>query len=162
MNLKPLLAALALFCAVLAGTAWAEPIPDGFYAVVRREPGPDAQGELAEGQVRLRFHEAFSDAQETVVVQRTDFVPLQLREPPTKTPDPTERTRFWVSVSLSDEAAAQFETFTERHLGEAVAIVVGGEAITVHGIRAVIKGGKVQISRCGDDGCQILFRELTQ
>lgn len=160
--MKSLLVALTLFCALLAGTAWAEPVPDGFYAVVRREAGPDAQTPLAEGELRLRFHEAFADTQETIVVRRADFVPLQLREPPTKTPDPTERTRFWVRVSLSDEAAAQFESFTERHLGQSVAIVVGGDVITVHGIRAVIQGGKVQISRCGDDGCQILFRELTQ
>ena len=63
-------------------------------------------------------------------------------------------------VSLSEEAAAQFESFTERHLGQTVALVVGGQVLTVHKIRQVVHDGNVQISRCGDEGCQILFLEL--
>ncbi len=63
-------------------------------------------------------------------------------------------------VSLSEEAAAQFESFTERYLGQTVALVVGGQVLTVHKIRQVVHDGKVQISRCGDEGCQILFLEL--
>lgn len=159
---------LALFCLLFpAGTCLAAParVPDGFYAVVRREQGSEAQVPTKENELRLRYNAAFRNAEdaaeETVVVQLQPFVPLLLKEAPTKTADPTERTRFWVGVSLSDEASEQFEAFTARHLGNPVAIVVGGDVVTVHTIREVIKGGKVQISRCGDEGCQVLFRELT-
>ena len=37
--------------------------------------------------------------------------------------------------------------------------MVGGKVVTMHNIKEVIKGGKIQISRCGDRGCEILFRE---
>jgi preprotein translocase subunit SecD len=67
-----------------------------------------------------------------------------------------------VEVALSEEAAGQLEAFTARCLGQPVAIVVGGEVITVYTIRQVITGGRFQISRCGDDGCQVLFRELQE
>ena len=41
-----------------------------------------------------------------------------------------------------------------------MAVVVGQKVVTMHKIKSVIKGGKLQISRCGDNGCQVLYREL--
>ncbi len=169
MNIKSLGLCLAFLCLLLTtGTGLAAPahVADGFYAVVRREAGSQTPVPTGEHELRLRYHAAFRDAgdpaEETVVVRRQAFVPLLLKGAPTKTADPTQRTRFWVGVSLTEEAARQFETFTAQHLGQSVAIVIGGEVITVHTIRQVIKDGRVQISRCGDEGCQVLFRELTQ
>lgn len=165
MRIQLLCLSLLLLLLLLGVPAQAEPVavPDGFYAVVRREKLSEAQP-VGGKEVRLAFNAAFRDVvddpDETVVVEREGFVPLLLRESPTRTADPTERTRFWLRVSLSEEAAAQFEAFTERHLDHAVAIVVGGKVLTVHRIRQVIHDGKVQISRCGDEACQILFLEL--
>jgi len=169
MKFNPLALSLALLCLLFTtGTGQSEPapVPDGFYAVVRREAGTQTPVPTGENELRLRYHAAFCDAgdpaEDTVVVRPQPFVPLLLKEAPTRTADPTQRTRFWVGVSLTEAAARQFESFTARHLGQSVAIVVGGEVITVHTIRQVIKDGRVQISRCGDEGCQVLFRELTE
>ena len=67
---------------------------------------------------------------------------------------------FWLGISLTPSASELLEAFTRDHLGQRVAVVTGGEVITMHKIKEVIKGGKIQISRCGDRGCEILFQEL--
>lgn len=169
MKLKSLGLCLAFCCLLLAtGTCVAAPthVPDGFYAVARREQGSETQVPIKENELRLRYKAAVRDAgdeaEETVVVQLQPFVPLLLKEAPTKTADLTERTLVWVEVSLTEEVAEQLEVFIARHLGQPVAIVVGGEVIAVHTVREVIKGGLLQISRRGDDGCRVLFREVQE
>lgn len=154
MNARILASCLALLCLLVGGPAWAAPA-DGFYAVVRRET-PPGEAPCGEGEIRLPYEDG------AVVLKGGDFVPLVLKAPPTKRPDPTERTQSWVEVTLTEEAAARFETFTREHLGQSVAVLVNGNVVSVHGIRAVITGGQVQISRCGDDRCEVLFRELTR
>lgn len=154
---------ILVFLLLLAQSVLGESLQDGFYAVVRKEAVNGPAYALQQSQSRLGYDPTFlGDGEDplNVVVDRTGFVPLSLKEAPSKRPDTTERTQFWLGVSLTDEAAQQFERFTRDNLGGTVAIVVGGKVVTMHGIKAVIKGGQIQISRCGDNGCQVLFREL--
>jgi hypothetical protein len=158
------LSLLLLF--LLPVSAEPAPLADGFYRVMRTYPDrASVEGKLQTGEQMLRFNPTFLDAkdngEEIVVVRVEPNVPLLLAEAPSKMADRTEETKFWLGVSLNPEAAKSFETFTEENLGQRVAIVVGGEVITMHGIKEVIRGGKVQISRCGDKGCEVLFRELS-
>ncbi len=141
------------------------PIADGFYRVLRTcENSAGLKGELAVGEQVLRYNPTFleqeDNEEEVVVVQVEPHVPMLLKEPPSKVQDRTERTQFWLGVSLTPDASESLESFTRDNLGQRVAIVAGGEVITMHKIREVIRGGKVQISRCGDRGCEVLFREL--
>ncbi len=39
-------------------------------------------------------------------------------------------------------------------------LVVDGEALTVHKIRAAITGGKMEITRCGDNACERIYVTL--
>ena len=148
---------------LLLQCGWAQPMEDGFYSVVRQEALESSSTQLEEGQHLNPYGPSFLNDDEepvNVVVESDDFVPLTLKEQPSKRPDTTERTQFWLGVQLTDQAAVKFEGFTRDHLGGTVAIVVGGKVVTMHRIKDVIKGGNIQISRCGDAGCQILFREL--
>lgn len=163
MPLKRFVGLLVLGLAILSVPSLAETLEDGFYAVVRKETG-DKLEPFGKDETRLRYHPMFLDEAERgdkyMIVKNNPHVPMDLKESPNKTADKTDRTQFWLLVSLSDEAAVQLEDFTRQYLGGTVAIVVGGEVITAHGIKSVIKGGKIQISRCGDAGCKVLFREL--
>jgi hypothetical protein len=41
-----------------------------------------------------------------------------------------------------------------------VAIVVGGEVLTMHKIKEPITSGQLQISRCNDNACELLYVRL--
>lgn len=156
--------ACALGLSLLCTPCSAAPVADGFYAVVKKEAIGGEHPPLPEGEERLDYDPSVlgdHDDPLKVVVDTRSVVEMQLKEPPEKRPDTTARTQFWLGVTLTDEAAGKFETFTREHLGGTVAVVVGGRVITMHKIKSVISGGKIQISRCGDKGCQILYRELT-
>ncbi len=160
MRALTVLLALALTVLAQAGSVLSESglLPDGFYLVASSE---DRTPRGQEKQL-LPIHPAFLEpgGPEEVQVWVQPFVPILLESEPTRTPDPTERTQVWVGIELTDESARQLEEFTAEYLDRRVAIVVGGQVVSQHRIREVIRGGKVQISRCGDEGCQYLFQEL--
>ena len=138
---------------------------NGFYRVLDTFPSESDMDRAIEPTERvLRYNPAFLEAEdnheEAVVVATDRFVPMQLKEQPEKLPDATDRTMFWLGISLTPSASELLEAFTRDYLGQRVAVVAGGEVITMHTIKEVITGGKVQISRCGDRGCEILFQEL--
>lgn len=161
LSLIPLLWALILSPA----SSNPKPLEDGFYRVLQTYPSESAlDRELQDNELVLGYNPVFADSEDdqeaAVVVEVDNFVPLQLREQPEKLPDQTDRTMFWLGISLTPETSERFEEFTRENLGQRVAVVVGGKVVTMHNIKEVIKGGKIQISRCGDRGCEILFREL--
>jgi hypothetical protein len=41
-------------------------------------------------------------------------------------------------------------------------MVVDGEIVTVHKIRSIITGGKVQITRCTDNACEVIRSKLVK
>jgi preprotein translocase subunit SecD len=65
-----------------------------------------------------------------------------------------------ILLKLRPKAAAALERLTRAQQGKQVAIVVGGEVVTVHKVRAVIKGGDVQITSCTPGGAAYLFKQL--
>jgi preprotein translocase subunit SecD len=67
-----------------------------------------------------------------------------------------------LSVTLSREQVKPLEDFTRAHLGGSVAILLDGEVISKHKVRAVVEGGRLQITRCGDNACDVLLAKLTK
>lgn len=69
-----------------------------------------------------------------------------------------------VMVDLTEEGAQEFASFTAKHVGERVAILVGGHVVSAPLIREKIPGGRIQIM-LGPDGdfeklwCQALDLE---
>ncbi|MEM7262010.1 MAG: hypothetical protein AAF488_08460 [Planctomycetota bacterium] len=76
---------------------------------------------------------------EWLVLPSTPSVPLELMEPPTV----EEGALF---VTLTESAGRQLFEFTQRSVGRPVAVVIGGEIVTVHVIRTALTGGQLQIS----------------
>lgn len=141
-------------------------VPNGFYPVVREASQREALLPLSPGEMVVVHDPSVLDGGETekvyLVVRVGEFAPLSLKQAPQKLADQTDRTLFWIGLTLDDSSSQRLEQITRQHLGQTLAVVVGGKSVTKHGIKSVIKGGKVQISRCGDNGCQVLFRELQQ
>ncbi len=63
-------------------------------------------------------------------------------------------------LNLTEEAKEQLKVFTTKHLKRLTTIVVGGEALTKHQIKNVIDGGYLQITRCTDNACELLYVQL--
>lgn len=140
----------AIACARPAAAA----LRDGFYPVVP-EGRPGARA--------IVFDPRTLDPEEDGPVERLaidprDFVPLALARPPRTTVVPDGR--VGLDVALDKARTADLAAFTERHLGERVVIVAGGEAVSAHAVKAVVRGGVMQISRCSPRGCARLLTRL--
>jgi len=150
---------------------------DSAKAVERRSPPNGVYAVLGEGLTREElqpgkvphficlYDRKYSEADKNeppkyVALDASFFVPLVLAGPP----DTERDDRGWtlLRVTLAREHVKSLENFTRVHLGGKVAIVVGGEIITIHKIRTVIQDGKAQITRCQDDACQILRLKLAK
>lgn len=93
-----------------------------------------------------------------VVVSRSSVVPIILASAPIKSNDPTGKPKL--EISLAEEQIKPLEKFTSENVMKNVAIVIGGKVVTMHKIRVPIVGGKMQITRCTDHGCEALYTEL--
>jgi hypothetical protein len=140
-------------------------IPNGLYAVLgegssRAEVRTDSIPNIV-----LLYDGKYVDSSQTaspsyVALDTASFVPLILEGSPTA--DKGGNGRTLLGVTLSRKYIKTLEGFTKAHLGGSVAIVLDGEIITMHKIRSVISGGKIQITRCYDNACEILLSKLTK
>lgn len=62
-----------------------------------------------------------------------------------------------LNVVLGEGNAREFQQFTANNIDRGVAIIIGEKVVTAHKIRTEIVGGKIQITRCGDDACEQLY-----
>lgn len=62
-----------------------------------------------------------------------------------------------LNVILGEGNAREFQQFTAENIDRGVAIIIAGKVVTAHKIRTEIVGGKIQITRCGDDACEQLY-----
>lgn len=152
-------------------------LEDGFYAVIGQsasEAGADsaaagaaaaaATGAAAAGKKHLLLpydHIYTADPEEPrewLALAREPYVPLLLdREPELGM---SEKGFASLSIALDPKHTALLEQFTRDHLNQSVAIVIGGEVVTKHTIKAVITGGQLQITRCTDNACEVLRTRL--
>lgn len=162
---------LVLICLFFAGSwaflssgAWAEEkVKDGFYGVRRVSDTREALLPLADDEVIVNYSSLFQEPGEKkqyVVITKEHYVPLSLRESPEKVKDETERTKFWLNISLTEDAARELEELTEANIGKRGTIVINGESVTIHKIREIIRDGKMVISRCSGNACEYLYVEL--
>ncbi len=93
-----------------------------------------------------------------VAIDPCSYVPLVIEGTPQVKKD--DRGKGILFVSLKEENAKKLEEFTRAHLGGRVATIVDGEIISMNKIRAVIIGGKFQMTRCNDNACEIIRAKL--
>ena len=106
------------------------------------------------------FDEFNSDKDTRIIIDTTQYVPLELETPPV-TEQQTENKKKLL-LSLTKEASERLESFTTKNIMRMVTLVVDGEALTLHKIKAVINGGQLQITRCNDNACETLYVKLKE
>jgi preprotein translocase subunit SecD len=139
-------------------------VRDGAYAVVRHSLQEKDVLPLADGEVLLvdRHRYAKKDESEPprfVVVRAAAGVALDLAAEP-KAIKEEDGKGLRLLLKLRPGPARDLERLTKEHIGRPVAIVVGGELVTMHKIKEVIKGGEVQITSCTPGGAEYLLEKL--
>ena len=156
---------LVLMIGLSFGSTLGADLENGFYLVAWK--GADAKDAPAlEGNQRLLeyeylFLEPSSDRPNDWVVVDTDHMaPIELAKDPKSIPRPQDR--IMLELELTKDAASDVERLTRGNVGRQAAIIIGDKVITTHTIRAEIKGGVMQISRCADDACRYILAKLKE
>ncbi len=95
-----------------------------------------------------------------VVLQKSPFIPITLDCVPGKDKDSEGKPKLM--LQLTHGQIAPLEKFTRENCGKPIAIVIGGKIVSKHKIRTVIEGGKLQITRCTDNGCEKIYSTLVE
>lgn len=138
-------------------------LKDGLYLILR-ENTTKSQVEPAASNEEIVINDfEFLDPSERetttyLAVSSEQFIPFVFSNDPSKGTDDKGRTKLL--LQLADDQIKPLEEFTEKNAGKSVAIIIGGKVVTTHKIRESIKGGKLQITRCSDFGCDVLFTQL--
>ena len=138
-------------------------LPDGVYAVLRESLKEKDVAPLKDGEVLVahRYRYLKKDDKEPprfLVVRSTPDVDLDLAGAPKAVKEGEEVVR--ILLKLQPKAATALERLTSDRLGREITIVLGGEVVTAHKIREVIKGGEVQITSCSAGGAKYLLEQL--
>jgi hypothetical protein len=137
-------------------------LPDGLYLVTNLDSIPSQPVALQPHEAALKFSPLFmeynGEENTRIIVDTTEYVPLELEKPPA-TEAQTERKKKLL-LSLTRDASEKLKTFTADHVMRMVALVVGGDVLTMHKIRVPITSGELQITRCNDNACEKLFVKL--
>ena len=146
-----------------SGVSETEKLVDGLYLIQREAKSEKDLTPLKDAEHILINDYEFIAPEERgetsyVVVSKNSFVPIILASDPIKSNDQSGKPRL--EISLAEEQIKPLEKFTSENVMKNVAIVIGGNVVTMHKIRVPIVGGKMQITRCTDHGCEALYTEL--
>ena len=137
---------------------------DGLYLVLRTDRDRDKLLPVSDNERILVNDFHFLEPAERepavyVALASKPFVPFELAAGPTEgKEDGTGKPRLQLQLAESQKSA--LADFTRANLGHSVAIVIGGEIVTIHKVKSVITEGKLQIVRCTKNGCETLFTRL--
>jgi preprotein translocase subunit SecD len=161
---------IPFFMLILFGSSFSQnkTISDGFYLVTKIDTVATQLSTLSSNEIVISFSKLFeeynSDEFRRIIIDTTEFVPLELEKSPSTEQQPlvagSTENKKKLLLTLTKEAGEKLKTFTAKHLMSKVVIVVDGEALTMHKIREAITGGQVQITRCNDNACEILYVKL--
>ncbi len=140
-------------------------LADGLYRVMRIATDTKHIAPVVSGEQLLTNDFHFLEptergATEYVVLQTEPFIPFLLAQAPAKDKDSQGKPKLF--LQLSEDQVKPLEEFTRKNTGQKVAVVIGGEIVTVHKVREPIVGGRIQITRCTDNGCQAIFTEISK
>jgi hypothetical protein len=145
-------------------TPAAPPLENGAYLILREAPTPQGARVASAPAVVLSYdRRKYSGAPPNeplsyVAIDPKEYVPLIIEGSPEMKSD--GKGKSVLTVSLARKNVERAEAFTRAHLGGRIALVVGGEIVTLHKIRSVITDGKMQITRCTDDACKVIRSKL--
>jgi len=136
---------------------------DGVYAVLREGLKEKDVRPLKDNETLVVHRHRYlkKDAKEPprfLVIRAVPDVALDLAGEPKAVKEGEEVVR--ILLKLQPQAATALERLTSDRLGKPIAIVVGGEVVTTHKVRDVIKGGNVQITSCAAGAANYLLDQL--
>ncbi len=132
---------------------------DGFYQVNNKGTDSTNFGNLHEHEIVVTYNSIYNRQEFTkLLIDTSDFVPLELELLPVIQKDSSQMNRL--SISLSADAAGKMKAFTATRIMKGLAIVLNGEAITMHKVRDTIQGGNMVISWCGENACRQLYTKI--
>ena len=133
-------------------------IPDGIYYIVKIDTTEFQIDTLSSNELSINFSKMFEDYNSEeylkLIIDTTEYVPLELEAAPVA----EKQTEFKkkLLLSLTQEASEKLKIFSKKHVLDRVAIVIDGEALTMHKIKEPITSGQLQITRCTDNACELL------
>jgi preprotein translocase subunit SecD len=137
-------------------------LEDGMYLILRIGDTKAEVEPLAENEQIITFNKEFIDKTDQepkfMVIKTDEFAPLQLKKKPETQEQEANGKRLF--LTLTDDAKIKLEKFTSKNVNQLTSIVVNGEALTKHKIKEAITGGTLQITRCTDNACELLYVEL--
>lgn len=167
MRILNLLIVLLCVCGVAAHcqTAKKSPIANGVYAVLNEGKTAKEAGNVKGSPAVLVYDGRYTDSSQVqnpayVAVDTSFFVPLIIEGTPDSQKD--GRGHTMLGVALKKQYTKVLEDFSRIHLNGRIAIVLGGEVISMHKVKSVITGGKFQITRCYDNACDVLQSKLLE
>lgn len=136
---------------------------DGVYAVLRDSQKKKNVLPLKEGEALVVHYSRYLKATEKetprhVVVRTVPDVQLDLDGVPRLERRGKDDLR--ILLKLRPKAAEALKRLTADPAGKQVAIVIGGELVTMHKVREAITTGQVQITSCAPGGAEYLLRQL--
>lgn len=138
------------------------PLANGIYLVTAVDSSEQQLKELDDNERAVFFSPLFEEYKtqsfRRIVVDASDFVPLELAEEPEAIPQ-TESKKM-LMLRLSEDGSEKLKSFSAKHVMEQVVMVVDGEALTMHKVREPITSGQLQITRCTDNACEKLLIAL--
>jgi preprotein translocase subunit SecD len=138
-------------------------LPDGVYAVLRESLKETDVLPLKAGEALVVDHHRYlkKDEEEQprfLVVRSSPDVELDLAADPKAIKEGEQVER--ILLMLQTKAATALERLTSDRLGKQIAILLGGDVVTMHKIREVIKDGEVQITSCAPGAAKYLLEQL--
>ena len=138
-------------------------LPDGVYAVLRESVKEKDVLSLKDGEALVVHRHRYlkkddNEPPRFLVVRSAPAVTLDLAEAPKTAKEGEGSLR--ILLKLQPKAAKALEELTRERLGKQITIVLGGEVVTMHKIREVIKGGEVQITSCAAGAAEYLLEQL--
>jgi preprotein translocase subunit SecD len=138
-------------------------LTDGLYLILREAESKEKVQPIGKNERIVINDYEFLDPSERetpkyIAVSGDSFIPFIFSVDPAKGKDDKGRTKLL--LQLADDQIKPLEDFTRTNCGKSVAIIVGGKVVTTHKIREAITGGKLQITRCSDFGCDVLYTQL--
>lgn len=137
-------------------------IPDGLYLIVRVDTVETSLNNLPSYERPIFFNKQFDDFNSEeylrLIVNTTEYVPLELEKKPNIEPQTENKKKLL--LTLTKTASDSLKSFTTKHLQKHVALIIDGEALTMHKIKEPLTSGQLQITRCNDNACELLYSTL--
>lgn len=137
-------------------------LEDGIYLIHRKGDVSKKILPLSANEKIIQFNKEFIEKTDPgpkyLVINTNEFAPLLLKEKP-KTEDQTAEKKKLL-LALNEEGKNRLKEFSTKNLYKSTTIVVNGEALTMHKIKSVLDGGFLQITRCNDNACELLYFAL--